>query len=176
MTRPFIQITRHLYEEPYHLNLVIIASNGFACGSLEYYLNTTQIKELGQALEGFPSHDRSNHLFELGSERPEDNFAHYLRLRTFANNSKINCSIQIRLNNNASNQVHSFDQPQLTDFIIKANAESINNLGSLLVRFAKLKHQRLFWCPTEGFIDNKLQFPDRQCGDNIAAAFASLPS
>ena len=49
--KSFIQITRHLYEEPYHLNLVIIASNGLAMGSLEFYLNTSALKDIGEALK-----------------------------------------------------------------------------------------------------------------------------
>lgn len=179
MKPPFIQITRHLYEEPHHLNLVILASNGLASGGMEFYLNTVQVKELGRALSDFPTHDKANHLFELGSERPEDNFGHYLRLRTFANNSRILCSIQLRLNNNEPpNSGKNLVQPQLTDFVIETNSESIKNLGKLLVNFSKLKHQRLFWSPKEGFIDNELQFSERRSGtdENIAAALASLPS
>lgn len=89
--RSFIQLSRHLYEEPYHLNLVIIASNGLASGSLEFYTNPGKIAELGSALKTFPSHQRSSHLFEIGSEYPEDQFAFYLRLRVQALNEKDKC-------------------------------------------------------------------------------------
>ena len=182
MRNPFIQITRHLYEEPYQLNLVILASNGLASGGLEFYSNTTHLEKLGQALSDFPSHDRANHLFELGSERSEDNFGYYFRLRAhgkkklaYGDNRRTRCYIQLRLNNNASAKDHFIEAPQLTDFNIEADFESVRNLGSLLVGFAKLEHQRLSWSPSEGFLDNELEFSDRRDGDNIEAALASLP-
>ena len=183
MRNPFIQITRHLYEEPYQLNLVILASNGLASGGLEFYSNTSQLEKLGHALRDFPSHDSANHLFELGSERPEDNFGSYFRLRahgkkrlTYVDNSRTRCYIQLRLNNNASVKDYIIDAPQLTDFNIEADFESVKNLGILLVNFAKLEHQRLFWNPSEGLLDNELEFSDRRVGDNIEAALASLPN
>jgi len=35
------------YEEPYQLNLVILASNGMSSGGLEFYTNTTRLEEIG---------------------------------------------------------------------------------------------------------------------------------
>lgn len=182
MRESFIQITRHLYEEPHHLNLVILASNGIASGGLEFYCNTTQIQKLGNDLINFKAHARANHLFELGSERPEDNFGFYFRLRahgkgklTYADNSKTRCFLQIRLNNNESPKDYFDDFPQLTDFNIETDFASVRDLGTQLVRFAKLKHSRLFWCLSEALVDNKLEFSERRAGDNMAAALASLP-
>jgi len=177
----FIQITRHLYEEPYQLNFVILASNGLATGGMEFYSNTESIYGIGESFLNFPRHDRSNYLFERGSERPEDNFGWYFRLRVYANNSMENCSIQLRMNNNAPPNVLRprdgiyYVNSQLTDFIIDIDSENLKNLGGLLVTFSELKHQRLFWSPTKALVDNKLPFAERRAGDNIEAALAALP-
>ena len=179
MRRPFIQITRHLYEEPYHLNLVILASNGIASGGLEFYSNTSDIEKLGSDLSNFQAHERENHIFELGSEIPKDNFGFYFRMRaygkgklTLADNSKTRGYIQLRLNNNEPANVSFSDAPLLTDFHIETDFEGINKLGNLLNDFAKLKHQRLLWSPSKSLLDNALE---QRGSDNLAAALASLP-
>lgn len=181
MNKSFIQITRHLYEEPHHANLVILASNGLASGGLEFYVNTSQIKEIAQGLVSLPRLGRVNYLFELGSERPEDNFGFYFRLRAFgknmpiyADNSKTNCYIQLRMNNNDSMRDGFLTTAQLVDFTIEADFESVRNLGKSLTIFAKLKHQRLVWTPKNSFVDNDLKFRESITGDNIEAALASL--
>ncbi len=83
----FIQITRHRYEEPYAINLVILASNGMTSGGLELHINPDRILELGQGLIDFPGNQTSRYLFQYGSEYPEDRFACYFRLHAYALNS-----------------------------------------------------------------------------------------
>jgi hypothetical protein len=53
MTNAGIRITRYPYEEPYHLNLHIAASNGRVAGDLEYYCNANDLGILGKKLVGF---------------------------------------------------------------------------------------------------------------------------
>ena len=172
----FIQISRHLYEEPHTLNLVIIASNGYAQGALEFYSNTKTLSELGSELTKFPSHEKSRHLYQGGSEYPEDNFGWYLRLRAKALNSKEKCLLQLRFNNNERiDQERCFEDPQLTDFSIRARADSIQRLGCLLTEFAKLQHQRLFWTPSSGLVDNELAHSERRTGPTMESARLSLP-
>jgi|GEM_PF-711155 len=181
MKTEFIQITRHLYEEPHQLNLVILASNGMASGGLEFYTNSDRLKALGKALIDFPSHERSNYLFEIGSERPEDRHAYYFRIRVFAKNNQSDCAIQLRMNNNNPPNHYqpkwpSYEtSPQLTDFEIDSDANNIKKLGGLLIEFAKLEHQRLFWTPVQGVVDNELPFLDRRTGDVIESALAAMP-
>ena len=194
----FIQITRHLYEEPYTLNLVILASNGSASGSLEFYLSRDSLKELGEGLAGTPNHNRAvarfskKSVFERGSERPEDNLAWYFRLRAFAVYRGEAAGIQLRMNNNQNflshGRRHSLDLPynhqyiseqlhQLTDFTILTGFDRVKELGRLLIQFSKLKEQRLFWTPEgAGVVDNNLELKDRTCGDVLEAAYLSLPS
>jgi len=181
--KPFIQITRHLYEEPYTLNLVIIASNGRATGSLEFYLNPNNLKEMGEKLAEFPKFERSNYLFERGRERPEDNHAWYFRLRAFAKGNIEKCGIHIRLNNNAKHNTYreqpgditSFYTPQLTDFTIDMGTSNIRRFGELLIEFSELNHQRLYWTLDSGTLDNVLIGLADYASDTIGNAFASLP-
>lgn len=181
--KPFIQITRHLYEEPYTLNLVIIASNGTAMGSLEFYLNPDNLREIGENLSEFPKFERSNYLFERGRERPEDNHAWYFRFRAYAKNNLEECGIHLRLNNNAKHNLYkgrpgeftSFETPQLTDFTIDIDAQGIRKLGELIREFSKLNHQRLYWRNETGSLDNNVLEPPTNHGHVVTEAFAALP-
>lgn len=51
----FIQIVRVPYEEPYHVNLIVKASNGIQAGELEIYDNSESLIKCADALEKFPS-------------------------------------------------------------------------------------------------------------------------
>lgn len=53
MRQPFIRITRHPYEEPYHLNLVV-ASNGRQRGELEIYAPPDDLVAMAAQLRDFP--------------------------------------------------------------------------------------------------------------------------
>lgn len=193
----FIQITRHLYEEPYHLNLVIIASNGFSSGSLEFYLNSDNLAELGRGLSKVLDHNKARasfykkSVFEKGSERPEDNHSWYFRLRAFAVYRGQTAAIQLRMNNNQNfssyerryseglplnHQYMQGQLHQLTDFSILTDLYKVRELGKAFTQFSKLKEQRLFWTPEEGgLVDNNVKFIDRTAGDVFESAYLSLP-
>ena len=80
MSQPFISIRRQPYEEPYHLNLVISASNGVLIGSLEYYCSAGDLEKVGSKLAAFPERVGDSYFYKLGSPRPEDRFAFHLVL------------------------------------------------------------------------------------------------
>jgi len=73
-----IIVTRLPYEEPYEVNLVFNASNGLTSGQVEIYDIAERLKELADILEDFPFNSKKTFLWELGSEKAEDNFAFYL--------------------------------------------------------------------------------------------------
>lgn len=176
----FIQLTRHLYEEPYQLNLVVIACSGSAVGSLEFYTNADRLRETGEALSVFPRHDRDTFFCQRGYEEHIRPFGSYLMLHAVALRNTEQCALRLRLNNNGNRPEKSIHLPQLdvqvTDFWLRATRQRIKELGELLVEFSKLEHQRLYWDGSRSLIDNELQFRERRTGDNPAAAFASLPS
>ena len=100
MKPPFIIIRRHPYEEPYHLNLVISASNGVMCGTLEYYCNAADVGEMGGKLAAFPEKTGDTYLYELGSPRREDRFAFHFAFRVLTLDSAGHCALQFTMNNN----------------------------------------------------------------------------
>ncbi len=142
---PYIRITRYPYEEPYHLNLMMTASNGHLCGKLEFYLNTAALIEWADAMETFPKHAQSVFLWDVGSERPEDRFAFYFRLRVFTVDPLGHCAIQLRFNNNAE-----LPDREIVEFCIRSEAAQINRFGRLCREFAKLSHQVLDWSLFDG--------------------------
>lgn len=136
----YIKITRHPYEEPHHINLVIEAFNGKTRGELEYYENARCLQEVADALKAFPRHNKDYFLWELGSERAEDNFGFYFRFRVFTTNLKGDCAIQLRFNNN-----EKLPDSEISEFCIKAEPTGINQLGQLFEDFSKLQHTVLEW-------------------------------
>lgn len=175
--KPFIQITRHLYEEPHHLNLVIIASNGQAKGALEFYLKPEDLEEIGTNFLKFPLHDKVSYLFERGSEQKEANFGWYLRLEASSPGGlRDTCTLRLRFNNNEHHrEFHFAVDPQMTDFGINMSIENARELGKLLSSFSKLEHHRLYWTPEGSALDNKLVDQSGYDCDVIANAFNSLP-
>jgi hypothetical protein len=142
---PFIRIIRIPYEEPYHVHILLEASDGFSLGVLEYYDNADAFKEWADALEVFPRHIHAFFLHERGSERPEDRHAFYFRLRAFTTDGLGHCAIQLRMNNNQDLPFRS-----ISEFCIRAEAADINRFGMLCREFAMLKHEVLYWRVTQG--------------------------
>ena len=145
MNPPFIIIHRHPYEEPYHLNLVISASNGVMSGTLEYYCNAEDLDEVGGKLAVFPERREDTYAYELGSPRPEDRFAFHFALRTSTLDSAGHCALQLTMNNNRP----SPDDVSCS-FSIRAEPAAINRLGRLIMAFGELKHSELRWSDTDG--------------------------
>ncbi len=176
--RYFIQLTRHLYEEPHQLNLVIIASNGLAAGSLEFYSNSDRLHEFGIRLAEFPVHSRDSIFCQRGYEEQIRPWGWYFMCRAVALNEMRDCAIRMRFNNNGRNPPDGRTPESdalLTDFWIRSTTDRIRKLGNLIAEFSGLKHRRLYWDAEQALIDNALEFKDRRCGDNLAAAWASLP-
>jgi hypothetical protein len=175
--KPFVQITRHLYEEPDTLNLVIIACNGRTMGCLEFYLRPADLEEIGNAFLQFPVHEKANYLFERGSERKEDNFGYFLKLQVTSPGGLQNrFTLQFHFNNNKHLREYHFpDEPQLTQFGFVATSEEIRQLGSLFSKFSKLKEHRLFWSQKYSYLDNELSNLSSWNTDTVANAFSALP-
>lgn len=137
---PGIRIKRIPYEEPYHLHLVMRASNGRQRAEITFYVNAKDLTQWADHLEVFPRHGTDVFLWEAGSERPEDSFAHYIRLRAFIHDSSGHCAIHLRFNNN-----QDLPDREIAEFCIRAEASQINYLGRLCRGFAELKHEVLDW-------------------------------
>lgn len=140
-----IRITRFPYEEPYHLNLWIAASNGRLNGNLEYYCNANDLGSFGKQLADFSGKRSEEITYELGSERPEDRFAFFLSLKVKALDTVGHCAVVIRLNNN-----QAVPERELSEFCIKAEVADINRLGKLFIEFGRLQHRALEWSVYDG--------------------------
>jgi len=142
---PSIKLIRFPYEEPYHLNLVIEATNDRHRGQLVFYINAGDLLDLAEELENFPRHASAVYLWELGSEKNEDRFAYYFRMRLFTTDSVGHCAIQFRFNNNKD-----LPERKISEFCITADPSELNKLGKLVRKYAKLEHEILYWEPGGG--------------------------
>lgn len=175
--RSFIQITRHLYEEPHLLNLVIIASNGTAMGSLEFCVNTSDLEEIGNAFLKFTYRQASTYTYELGSEKPESKFAHYFRLKAFPTGKSLRSyAFQIHLNNNENIRESGWPHHhQMSDFCIETDIDELRKFGQLLLDFSELNQHRLYWSEEVSRIDSEMSNLSGWNTDVLANAFDALP-
>jgi len=135
-----IRIERFPYEEPHHLNLKITAANDDFVGKLEYYCNADDLKEIGTKLKGFPRTVPDEYVYEIGSEKPEDRFAFFLKIRVFTVDGLGHCAIAVAFNNNQSDQNSASSR-----FAMKADPQAVNRLGDLFMTFSELKSTELVW-------------------------------
>lgn len=173
--KEYIQITRHPDGKPHYVNLVVLASNGITAGALEFYTSTEELEEIAKALSGRTEDMWKDYLFERGSERLEDKQANYFRLRVSKLKEDHGFTIQLRMNNNSKFSGYRYFLPELSEFYIHTTLERINLLGDLLAKFSKLKEQRLYWSPTEAFLDIESKFKKGEARDNIVDARLLLP-
>ncbi len=137
--KPWMKITRFPYEEPYHLNLVLTASNGRQRGEANFYTTPSELADMAAALQRFGQHAADEYLYERGSERDRD--AYYFKIRFFVG------GIHLRYNNN-----RDIPEREMFEFCILMEVASLNRLGSLLSTFAQLRHELLYWDGMAGFL------------------------
>ena len=149
----YLRLERIPYEEPYHVELVWDVSNGITSSCFRYYANADFLREIAERLEVFPRHSRDVFLYEIGSEKPEDRFAYYFRLRVFTTDSLGGSAIQIRFCNN-----EELPSRQVVEFCIETDPGAVNRLGELFREFAKLEHTYMAWSDSESFIGSRSDY------------------
>ena len=92
--------------------------------------------------------DTKHFLWELGSEKPEDNFAFYFKCEFSLSMQYSECVIGIRLNNN----LQGIDK-SISEFYIQCNSSELNELGRLFREFSKLKRETLNWNGLNGKVE-----------------------
>lgn len=142
MNEEFIYIQRIPYEEPYHLHLRFAATNGRFGGSLDIYINASDLKDIGEALMNFPQEVPDSYSYMIGSSNPEDRSAFYFALHTYTIGGLGHSALQIEIDNN-ENRPHG----ATCRFSIEAEPSAIRCLGKLLLNFYELKHSCLVWTP-----------------------------
>ena len=149
----YIRIERIPYEEPEHLQLVWSVSNGDVTACFEYYCNADSLIKIAEHLEQFPRHTSDVFLYEIGSEKPEDNFAYYFRFRVFTANLRGGSAIQLRYSNN-----RELPYREIVEFCIQTEPAAINRLGKLFGEFARLRKEYLAWTDSDAFIGSKIEY------------------
>lgn len=140
----FIDIVRYPYEEPYHLRLVVTASNGSHQGRLEIYCNADDLSNFAGALREIPVL-KTEAVWELGSELPQDRFAFYFRMRAHLVSGTGHCVLEVRMNNNGFNH-----RREISEFSIPALPADLDRLAELLEVFSRMEHRQLKWLVTTG--------------------------
>lgn len=138
--KPFIRITRYPYEEPYHVNLVVAASNGRQQGELEIYCNAEDLAVFARKLQGFPKQKEDTALWELGSERSEDRFGFHFRIHVFQVRLNGQCAIELRFCNNEEPPYR-----EVIEFSINALPADLDRLAAMLKQFSRLEDRVLEW-------------------------------
>jgi hypothetical protein len=123
----------------------VVASTGRQQGELEIYANSVDLAVFATSLSGFPKRKDDVALWELGSERPEDRFAFYYRLRVYQVLTVGRCAIEVRFCKNSEPP-----DREVVEFSIDAWPADLDRLAMLLSRFANLKHRVLDWSLEDG--------------------------
>ena len=142
MNSAYLIVRRLPYEEPYHTQLEIIASNGVFTGSTDIYCNVSDLSEIGGILQAFPKAIPDEYKYEYGSSDPAARFYRHFVFRAYTVGSWGKCALQVSINQNQSEP-----EEGICLFSIPAEPSSINRLGDLFVAFAKLQHLEFKWIP-----------------------------
>ncbi|MFT5822379.1 MAG: hypothetical protein ACI8ZM_003635 [Crocinitomix sp.] len=141
-TGKYIRIERIFYEEPYLLNLIFKASNGYQTGELEIYVHPEDLSELAGNINNFPQSLKHEYPWVFGSENKADNFAYYFKLLFCPIDAGGNCNLVVSMNNNESD----LRELEVSHFTIKCSTEELNMLSILLLKFSGASKQGLQSC------------------------------
>lgn len=147
MNSPSLIVKRFPYEEPYHVQIGLFASNGNFSASSDFYCNVDDLSEIGSALSSFPKNVGDEYVYEYGSEDPAAKFYRYIKLRAYTVGNVGKCAIQIVVNTNEEEPGEG-----RSIFSIPADPASINRLGELFSAFSRLQHLEFRWSEADSSI------------------------
>ncbi len=149
-----IKIQRIPYEEPHLLELHWTIHGEETASYFELYDNAKILNNLANALSDFPKHSADNYLYQLGSEKPEDNFSYFFSLNIFMRNHRgHDAGMDVRFVNY---QEHA--DTRTVDFRLYTNAPQLRILGELFEKFSKLESEILFWDTHNSFVGSEDEF------------------
>jgi hypothetical protein len=143
-----LKLTRYPYEEPYHVQLLLEASNARQHATIEYYDSVQDLSKLGDELIQFPFTPTQEYTYEIGSEDSAKRCAYHIRLRFFLISPRGACGIEVRFSNNRPEAPFR----ETAEFTIQAEVAGVNRLGELLKDFGKLRHRVLEWDGVNGHL------------------------
>lgn len=136
----FIKVRRFEYEEPYHTEVWVSASNGAFSGEIRYFCVADDLKEIASKLETFSKDPKGEYKYEVGSEDPEDNSGYYFLFRVCPMNSNGQCSIHIRITVNGT-----CSEPGICEFSIIAEPNHIAELSKFFLDLYEFKVSSFSW-------------------------------
>jgi hypothetical protein len=145
---PYIVMRRVPYEEPYHLNIELSASNGAFAGTVDFYCTPGALLEIAAALSAFPNKVPDAYVFEYGSPDSGRQVYRHLMLRAYTVGALGGCGLHISMNRNCAPPDEG-----VCEFSILVEPAALNKLGRLLQLFAQLEHLELEWTPTLAELD-----------------------
>ncbi len=152
--RNFLKIERIPYEEPYHLELHWAVSSEEGAAHFEFYDNAEILTSFAQGLVNFPKHVKDKFAYQLGSEKPEDNFAYFFNFEVALTNGRgHDAGIDIRFTNNRKSS-----DLRVIDFRLSTSAPRIRKLGESFQEFSKLKSEILYWDNVSEFVGSVEDF------------------
>jgi hypothetical protein len=150
MNPPALIVKRIPYEEPYHVQIDLFASNGRFSARSDFYCSVDNLSEIGAALRSFPKHLGDEYVYVYGSEDPDKKFYRYIKLRAYTVGSAGKCAIQITINTNDAEP-----EEGRSNFSIQAYPIAINKLGELFSEFSQLRHLEFHWSETDSSLHDE---------------------
>ncbi|HOO51835.1 MAG TPA: hypothetical protein PLK94_11160 [Alphaproteobacteria bacterium] len=146
-------VRRYEYEEPYHIQLEFIISNGKFSSTVDIYCTVDDVRKIGESLFVFPKKMNDEYSFVYGSENPEDNFDKFFSLKAYTVDGSGHCALQFKVN---LNEVAPSEGKSV--FSLLAETSEINRLGKLFITFSKLKHKEFQWSGNRGELFEEHQY------------------
>ncbi len=148
---PRITVHRLPYEEPYHTQLEIEASNGVFAGAIDLYCAVDDIRDVGRALSAFPSRVPDEYRFTYGSDDPARRFYRLFVLRAYTTDSVGHCALQVIMDRNTEEP----DEGRCC-FSIGAEPAQIGRLGRLFMRLHEKPSTWFRWALVDDeFVDRR---------------------
>ncbi len=148
--KPWILVNRFPYEEPYHTELQVQASNGRYTGDINFYCAVDDLQEIGQSLIEFPSKVPDEYRYEYGSDDPTKRWYSHFMLRAYTTDAVGHCALQLVMNLNRAEP----DEGSCSFSIKVEEAAQICRLGRLFQRLREKPATSFRWTlASEEFVD-----------------------
>lgn len=140
---PSVIVRRYPYEEPYHLQIEFLISNGSFTSKVDIYCNPEDLEKIGKSLQTFPGKIPDEYCFTYGSEEPKEKCYRFFKIKAYTIDASGHCALQFAIN-------HNNDEPDegTSKFSIRPfDPAALSKLGDLFVNFSKLNHLEFHWSP-----------------------------
>jgi len=140
-----IRVVRTPYEEPYHTQITITASNGSFTGETDLYCGVDELIEIGQALARFPTKVPDEYEFIYGSANPADRFYRFFRFRAKTVDVAGHCALhfEFELNQDEPNEGRAA-------FSLPVEPWALEALGRLFETLHGDPSGEFYWSPDRG--------------------------